>query len=113
MSRDHHHADSSESLERRARLATRRISSSGGLPQKVSKWVWMAGVVTTVASMAVLLMGQEPTAFNYLATLILLGSMGTLAFVSAARALTFRARYEESILSVEEMECSYRSLRQV
>ena len=110
---DHHHADSSESLERRARLATRRISSSGGLPQKVSKWVWVVGVVTTVASMAVLLMGQEPTAFNYLATFILLGSMGTLAFVSAARALNFGARYEESVLYVEEMERSYRSLRQV
>ncbi|MDO8611626.1 MAG: HD domain-containing protein, partial [Dehalococcoidia bacterium] len=110
---DHHHADSSESLERRARLATRRISSSGGLPQKVSKWVWVVGVVTTVASMAVLLMGREPTAFNYLATLVLLGSMGTLAFVSASRALNFGARYEESILYVEEMERSYRSLRQV
>jgi len=73
----------------------------------------MAGVVTTVASMAVLLMGQEPSAFNYLATIVLLGSMGALAFVSAARALNFGARYEESILYVEEMECSYRSLRQV
>jgi HD-GYP domain-containing protein (c-di-GMP phosphodiesterase class II) len=73
----------------------------------------MAGVVTTVASMAVLLMGQEPSAFNYLATIVLLGSMGTLAFVSAARALNFGVRYEESILYVEEMECSYRSLRQV
>jgi HD-GYP domain-containing protein (c-di-GMP phosphodiesterase class II) len=109
---DHKHADSAESLERRARLATHRISS-GGRPHKISKWVWIAGVVTTVASMAVLLMGQEPTAFNYLATLALLGSMGTLAFVSASRALNFGARYEESILYVEEMERSYRSLRQV
>ena len=113
MAENHHQADSSESLERRARLAARRTSSSGGLPQKVSRWVWMAGVVTTVASMAVLLMGQEPSAFNYLATIVLLGSMGALAFVSAARALNFGARYEESILYVEEMECSYRSLRQV
>jgi HD-GYP domain-containing protein (c-di-GMP phosphodiesterase class II) len=63
--------------------------------------------------MAVLMMGQEPSAFNYLATLVLLGSVGTLAFVSAARALNFGARYEESILYVEEMERSYRSLRQV
>ena len=113
MSRDHHQADSSESLERRARLAAHRISSGGGRLHKISKWVWIAGVVTTVASMAVLLMGQEPSAFNYLATIVLLGSMGTLAFVSAARALNFGARYEESILYVEEMECSYRSLRQV
>src|SRR3990172_11082336 len=110
---DHGDADSSESFERRARLAARRVSSSGGLPARVSKWVWIAGVVTTVASMAVLLMGQEPTAFNYLATFALLGSMGTLAFVSASRALNFGARYEESILYVEEMERSYRSLRQV
>jgi len=110
---DNHHADSTESLERRARLAARRVSSSGGRPHKTGKWVWIAGVVTTLASMAVLLMGQEPTAFNYLATLALLGSMGTLAFVSASRALNFGARYEESILYVEEVERSYRSLRQV
>src|SRR3972149_10531151 len=108
----HHHADSSEAVDGRARLAARRTSRSGGLPQAVSKWVWIAGVLTTVASMAVLLMGQEPSAFSYLATVVLLGSMGTLAFFSAARALNFGARYEESILYVEEMECSYRSLRQ-
>ena len=113
MSEDGHQADISESLDTRARLAARRTSRSGGLPQAVSKWVWIAGVVTTVASMAVLMMGQEPSAFNYLATVVLLGSMGALAFFSAARALNFGARYEESILYVEEMECSYRSLRQV
>src|SRR4030065_443472 len=79
------------------------------LPLAVSKWLWIAGVVTTVASMAVLLMGQEPSAFNYLATVVLLGSMGTLAFVSAARALNFGARYEASILYIEEMESDDRS----
>jgi len=113
MSGDDQHVDSSESLERRARLAARRVSSGSGLPQTVNRWVWVVGVVTTVASMAVLLMGQEPSAFNYLATFVLLGSMGTLAFVSAARALNFGARYEESILYVEEMERSYHSLRKV
>src|SRR3990170_4314038 len=112
MSGDHH-ADSSESLESRVRLAVRRTSRSGGLPQAVGRWLWIAGVVTTVASMAVLLMGQEPSAFNYLATLALLGSVGTLAFVSAAHALNFGARYEESMLYVEEMERNYHSLRQV
>src|SRR3990170_6096413 len=110
MSGDHH-ADSSESLESRVRLAVRRSSRSGGPPLAVGRWVWIAGVVTTVASTAVLLMGQEPSAFNYLATLVLLGSVGTLAFVSAARALSFGARYEESILYVEEMERSYRPPR--
>ena len=109
----HHHTESGERLERRARLAARRVSSTSEVPRKVSKWLWICGVVTTVASTTVLLMGQEPTAFNYLATLVLLGSLGTLAFVSASRALNFGARYEESILYVEEMERSYRSLRQV
>src|SRR3990172_6810570 len=110
---DQHETESSESLDRRARVTVRRIRSGGGLPQKVSKWVWVTGVATTVAAMTVLLIGQEPTAFNYLATLVLLGSMGSLAFVSAARALNFGARYEESMLYVEEMERSYSSLRQV
>jgi len=113
MSGDDHNTHSSESLERRARLAVRRTSGSGGPPPAAGKWVWIAGVVTTAASMAVLMMGQEPSAFNYLATLVLLGSVGTLAFVSAARALNFGARYEESVLYVEEVERSYRSLRQV
>ena len=112
MSGDHH-ADSSESLESRVRLAVRRSSRSGGPALAIGRWVWIAGVVTTVASTAALLIGQEPSAFNYVATVVLLGSVGTLAFVSAARALNSGARYEESILYVEEMERSYRSLRQV
>ena len=58
-------------------------------------------------------MGQEPGAFNYVATFALLGSMGLLAFVSASRALNVGARYEETVLQVEKVELSYRSLRQV
>ena len=79
----------------------------------MSKWIWIVGAFTTVASMTVLLMGQEPSAFNYLATFTLLGSMGFLAFLSATRALNVGARYEETVLHVEEVERSYRSLRQV
>jgi HD-GYP domain-containing protein (c-di-GMP phosphodiesterase class II) len=75
--------------------------------------MWAIGVATTLASMTVLLMGQQPSAFNYLATFILLGSMGLLAFVSTSRALNVGARYEESTLHVEKMERSYHSLRQV
>jgi HD-GYP domain-containing protein (c-di-GMP phosphodiesterase class II) len=109
----HRHIDSDERLERRAQMSARRVNRSGAVPQKVSKWIWAIGGVTTVASMTVLLMGQEPTAFNYLATFGLLGSLGLLAFVSASRARNAGARYEESILQVEAVERSYSSLRQV
>lgn len=113
MSDNSHYADAVESLERLERVCARRVSRRNSLPHKVSRWVWLAGVVTTMASMTVLFMGLEPSAFNYLATFVLLGSMGLLAFVSASRALDFSVRYEESTLHVEEVKRSYRSLRQV
>ncbi|TET95358.1 MAG: HD-GYP domain-containing protein [Dehalococcoidia bacterium] len=110
---DHHHAHAAESIERLERVSARRVNSRNPLPQKVRKWLWLVGVITTMASITVLLMGREPSLFNYLATFVLLGSMGLLAFVSASRALNFSARYEESILYVEEVKRSYLSLRQV
>lgn len=102
-----------EGFEERAQVSARRVNRSSVVPQKISRWIWLIGVVTTVASMSVILMGQEPSAFNYVATSVLLGSMGLLAFVSASRALNFSARYEESVLYVEKVERSYHSLRQV
>ncbi len=110
---DHHHEHAAESLERLERLSARRVSSRNPLPQKVRRWLWLVGVITTMASITVLLMGREPSLFNYLATFVLLGSMGLLAFTSASRALNFGVRYEESILYVEEVKRSYRSLCQV
>ena len=107
------HIDSYERFERRSQMTAWRVNRGGAAPPKVSRWIWVIGVVTTVASMAVLLMGQEPTAFNYMATFVLLGSMGLLAFVSASRALNAGARYEETVLKVEAVERSYHSLRQV
>ncbi len=109
----HRYIGDAEGFEQRAQLSARRVNNSNVLPQKVSRWIWLVGVVTTVASMSALLMGQEPSVFNYLATFALLGSIGLLAFVSASRALNFSARYEESVLYVEKVERSYRSLRQV
>ncbi len=109
----HRHIHNAEGFEKRARTSTRRVGRSGAAPHKFGKWLWVVGAVITVASITVLLMGQEPTLFNYLATSSLLGSMGLLAFVSASRALSVGARYEETILQVEEVERSYHSLRQV
>ena len=109
----HRHIYNAEGFEKRARTSTRRVDRSGAAPHKFGKWLWVVGAVTIVASITVLLMGQEPTLFNYLATSALLGSMGLLAFVSASRALNIGARYEETILQVEEVERSYHSLRQV
>ncbi len=102
-----------EGFEKRARTSTRHVDRSGVTPRKFGKWFWVIGAVTIVASITALLMGLEPTLFNYLATSALLGSMGLLAFVSASRALNDGARYEETILQVEEVERSYHSLRQV
>ncbi|MEE8347641.1 MAG: HD-GYP domain-containing protein [Dehalococcoidia bacterium] len=63
--------------------------------------------------MTALIMGQEPSLFNYLVTFMLLGSIGLLAFVSTSRALNVRARYEESVIHVERVERRFHSLRQV
>jgi HD-GYP domain-containing protein (c-di-GMP phosphodiesterase class II) len=108
-----HHSEDTTEFERRSQFASRRLDRRFAAPHRIRRWIWVAGGVTTIASMTVLLMGQEPTLFNYLATLVLLGSMGLLAFVSASRALNFGARYEQSVLYVEEVERSYRSLRKV
>jgi HD-GYP domain-containing protein (c-di-GMP phosphodiesterase class II) len=70
-------------------------------------------VITTVASISGLMMGQEPSLLNYGATFLLLGSMGMLAFVSATRALNVGARYEETVMHVQEVERSFLSLREV
>jgi HD-GYP domain-containing protein (c-di-GMP phosphodiesterase class II) len=113
MSDNGHYADAAESLERLERVSARRVSTRNPLPQKVSRWLWLIGAVTIVASMTVFLTALEPSAFNYVATFMLLGSIGLLAFTSASRALDFGARYEESALYVEEVKRSYRSLRQV
>jgi len=102
-----------EGIEWRAQVSARRLDGSGSAPKRLAKWLWLVGVITTMASITVLLMGREPSLFNYLATFVLLGSMGLLAFTSASRALNFSARYEESILYVEEVKRSYRSLCQV
>ncbi len=113
----HRHLHGTESLEEsiewRSQLSARRPDGSAPMPKMLDKWLWLIGVITTMASITVLLLALEPSVFNYVATFALLGSMGLLAFTSASRALNFSARYEESILHVEEVKRSYRSLRQV
>jgi HD-GYP domain-containing protein (c-di-GMP phosphodiesterase class II) len=101
-----------EGVEWRTQVSARRLTN-GSLPTRLAKWLWLVGVITTVASMTVILMGLERSAFNYVATFVLLGSMGMLAFTSASRALNVTARYEESVVHVQEMRRSYHSLRQV
>ena len=107
----HQTAQSAEGYHSRSRLTTQRVDRVS--PRELNKWLWVIGVFTTVASITVLLIGQEPSLFHVIATFVLLGSMGLLAFVSATRALDFGARYEESVLYIQEVERSYQSLRQV
>lgn len=118
MSRDgHRHLHGIESLDQgaewRTLVSARSLDGGNSAPKRLAKWLWLVGVITTVASITVLLIALEPSVFNYLATFVLLGSMGLLAFTSASRALSFGARYEESVLYVEEVKRSYSSLRQV
>ncbi len=118
MSKDgHRHPYSIESLgegtEWRTRMSARRLDGSSPMPGRLPRWLWLAAVITTIASMTVLLMALQPSPTTYLVTFVLLGSMGLLAFISASHALSFSARYAESILHVEEAKRSYHSLRQV
>jgi len=109
----HRIVHSADSCEEWTQVSAHRTKRNSAVPSRIGKWMWVVGVATTLASMSVLLMGQEPSAFNYIATSALLGSMGLLAFVSASRALNVGARYEESVLHVERVERRLRSLRQV
>src|SRR4030067_3727763 len=93
-----------DSCEEWTQVSTPRAKRNSAVPSRIGKWMWVVGVVTTLASMSVLLMGQEPSAFNYIATSALLGSMGLLAFVSASSALNAGPRYAESVLHVERAE---------
>src|SRR3972149_2981269 len=97
----HRIVHSADSCEEWTQVSAHRTKRNSAVPSRIGKWMWVVGVVTTLASISVLLMGQEPSAFNYIATSALLGSMGLLAFVSASRALNVGARYEESVLHVE------------
>lgn len=110
----HRHIDRTGGYERRSEITSRRIGSGGSATsQRVGRWLWAVGVITTVASISGLIMGQEPSVLNYGATFLLLGSMGMLAFVSATRALNVGARYDETVLHVQEVERSFLSLREV
>lgn len=113
----HRHSYDTESLDEgvawRAHVSARHLDGGGSVPKRLPRWLWLAAVITTVASMTVLLMALEPSVTTYLVTSVLIGSMGLLAFTSASHALSFSARYEESVIYVEEVKRSYRSLRQV
>jgi HD-GYP domain-containing protein (c-di-GMP phosphodiesterase class II) len=110
----HHRLDRTGGYERRSEITSRRLGSGGSATsQRLGKWLWAVGVITTVASISGLMMGQEPSLLNYGATFLLLGSMGMLAFVSATRALNVGARYEETVMHVQEVERSFLSLREV
>jgi HD-GYP domain-containing protein (c-di-GMP phosphodiesterase class II) len=118
MSKDgHHHSYCTESLDEgvewRAQMSAHRLNGSGSEPARLPRWLWLVAVITTMVSMTVLFMALEPSVITYVVTFALLGSMGLLAFASASHALNFSARYEESILHVEEVKRSYHSLRQV
>lgn len=112
MSGDNHHhrLEDSERIEERARISAWRVRRSGVIPPRLNRWLWVAAVGTTLASTTALLLGQQPSPFNYAATFSLLASVGLLAFVAASRA---GSRFYETVMQAEEMERSFHSLRQV
>jgi HD-GYP domain-containing protein (c-di-GMP phosphodiesterase class II) len=112
MSDGYHHIDGARGFERRSEITSRR-GHGNSANRTLIKWLWVVAVITTVASMSALTMDQERSLLNYGATFLLLGSIGVLAFVSAARALSLGGRYEETVMYVREVERSFLSLREV
>ncbi len=95
------------------RATVRRLGRTRLLPARVGRWLWGFGVVTAAAALAVLFVRLEPGPADYAIASALMGSMGILAFVLTGRSLSAGLRDIESVLYVEEVEESYRSLRQV
>jgi HD-GYP domain-containing protein (c-di-GMP phosphodiesterase class II) len=75
--------------------------------------LWIVGAVTISATIAALLLSQEPNPGNYAANTTLLLLLGVLAFTAAGQALTLTSRFRQSTLYTQEVEQNYESLWQL
>ena len=75
--------------------------------------MWVIGALTTSATIAALLLWQEPNPANYATSAVFLALLGILAFTAAGRALTLTSRFHRSTLYIQEVEQNFESLWQV
>ena len=75
--------------------------------------MWVIGTLTISATIAALLIWQEPNPTNYVASTVVIALLGILAFTAAGQALTLTSRFRQSTLYIQEVEENYESLWQV
>jgi putative nucleotidyltransferase with HDIG domain len=104
---------SSEVCSREIRRITTRVETrvDGAAPHL--RWLWVVGALTISATIAALLIWQEPNPTNYVASTVVLALLGILAFTAAGQALTLTSRFRQSTLYIQEVEQNYESLWQV
>jgi putative nucleotidyltransferase with HDIG domain len=106
-------AASSEVCSREIRRITTRVETRLDGPTPHLRWLWVVGALTISATIAALLIWQEPNPTNYAASTIVLALLGILAFTAAGQALTLTSRFRQSTLYIQEVEQNYESLWQV
>jgi len=75
--------------------------------------LWVIGPLTIAATIAAILIWQEPNPANYVASAVVIALLGILAFTAAGQALTLTSRFRQSTLYIQEVEENYESLWQV
>jgi putative nucleotidyltransferase with HDIG domain len=92
------------------RRVTTRIETWADAPAPRLRWLWVIGPLSISATIAALLIWQEPNPTNYVATTVVIGLLGILAFTAAGQALNLTSRFRESTLHIHEVEENYESL---
>jgi len=95
------------------RRITTRVETWSDAPTPRLRWLWVIGTLTISATIAALLIWQEPNPTNYAATAGVIALLGILAFTAAGQALTLTSRFRQSTLYIQEVEESFESLWQV
>ena len=92
------------------RRITTRVETWSDAPIPRLRWLWVIGTLTISATIAALLIWQEPNPTNYAATAGVIALLGILAFTAAGQALTLTSRFRQSTLHIQEVEESFESL---
>ena len=104
---------SSEVRSRGVRRITTQIETRLDSPTPHLRWLWIIGALTMTATIASFLMWQKPNPANYATSVVLLTTLGVLAFTAAGQVLVLTTRFRQSTLYIQEVEQSYESLWQV
>jgi putative nucleotidyltransferase with HDIG domain len=106
-------ATASEVRSSEIRHITTRVETRVDAASPRLRWLWVVGALTISATIAALLIWQEPNPTNYVASTVVLALLGILAFTAAGQALTLTSRFRQSTLYIREVEQNYESLWQV